>query len=63
MYTSSHILRTLIIVYQEKPFELQTEDGFIKKPKHVLMWYFNYLLIVFYIIEFVLDWKLYAYYK
>jgi len=25
----------LPIVYRKRPFELQPEDGFIKKPKHV----------------------------
>ena len=28
-------MKTLPIVYQNKPFELQPEDGFINKPKRV----------------------------
>jgi hypothetical protein len=27
--------KELPLVYKKKPFELQPEDGFIKKPKHV----------------------------
>lgn len=32
--TRSRILGTLEIVYQKKPFDMQTEVDFIKKPKH-----------------------------
>jgi hypothetical protein len=35
MQTRSRTLNTLPIENQKKPFELQPDDGFIKKPKHV----------------------------
>jgi hypothetical protein len=28
--------KTLPVIYKKTPFDLQPEDGFIKKPKHVV---------------------------
>ena len=42
----------------EMPFELQPEDGFIRSQNMSLIWSFNYILIMFYKIRVVLDWKL-----
>jgi len=34
-YTIGSALKALPIVYQKTPFELEPEDGFIKKPNYV----------------------------
>jgi hypothetical protein len=56
MLTRSRISSTLPTVYK-KPVELHPEYGFIKKPKHVANTNF-YLLIIYYIMNVVLEWKL-----
>jgi len=43
----------LPIVYQKTPLDLQPEDGFIRKPKHVAN--LIIFLFIFYIIKVVLD--------
>jgi len=44
-------------MYIKTPFELQPEDDFTQKPKHVPNMIFYYLLIIFCIIEVMLEWK------
>ena len=46
MWTRSRILRTLPTVYHKTPCELQPENSFINKPKHVA---FTILLVIYYI--------------
>jgi hypothetical protein len=60
MYTRSRGLKTLPIVYniQQIPSKLQPENGFMNSRNMSPLWSCNYLLIIFYIIKVVLDYKI-----